>query len=109
VTEADSPELFYSVANFYGPIFDNILKGTATEEEKWSTINDFLLAEAVIILRSCNRFGTAEEAGRVDYHTTASEWKRIADAAGYRFKRYEPLVRIPNGGRTVNYFMQFEA
>jgi hypothetical protein len=104
--EPDSPELFYSVASFYGYLFKDILEGPATEEEKKATIEQFLLAESIIMLKSNKRSGSAEEGGRVDYHTTSEEWMTMAMKAGLVIERHETLVRIPEG-RPVTFFLHF--
>ncbi len=103
--EANTPELFYSVVGLYGYFFDDICKSPATEVEKRASIDDFLLSEAVIIIRSEHRFGSSEELGRIDYHAHRDVWIEAAKHTGWTVYRAETSVVVPDGGRAVTFFL----
>ena len=104
--EPNSPELFYSILGWNGYLLKDVLASPTTEAEKTATIEHFLLAESIIMLKSEKKHGSAEEGGRVDYHTTSKEWIDVAQKAGWKTQTHQALVRIPNG-RPVTYFLHF--
>lgn len=104
--ETDSPELIYSILGFYGYLFRDVLDSPATAEEKSATIKQFLLTEAIIMLRSRQKEGSADELGRVDFHTTPAEWLDAAKQAGLKKHSFQPLIHVPNG-RLAMYFQHF--
>lgn len=75
--QLNSPELVYSVSNFYAYIIDDVWKTpTESESRKWQAIADFFLTEAIHML-------TKERLERIDYHAPIELWNQVAAAAGY--------------------------
>lgn len=107
IPKPNSPELIYSIISFYGYLFRDILNSSATDAEKAATINQFLLAEAIIMLKSERKGGDKESLGRVDYHTSSEHWNNMANKAGYVRVGEECLVRIPKG-RQVSFVLHFQ-
>lgn len=105
--EADSPELFYSVRGFYGYLFHDVIASPITAEEQRICLEDFLLAESLVILRSERRSGPAEHKGRVDYHTSMQHWMALATQAGYQVHTEASIIQVPHS-RVATYFLGLE-
>ena len=77
LTECDSPELVYSVANFYGTIIADILScENLSEDKRWQCVCDIFLTEAITML-------SQPRSARIDYHAPAGEWRAMAKSAGF--------------------------
>jgi hypothetical protein len=86
--EKDTPELMYSVTESYGFIFQDIHKSSASAADQKLCIHNFLLTEAINILRN-------DRADRVDYHTLIPEWQEIAEQGGWKVVKTTPTVSFP--------------
>jgi hypothetical protein len=75
--EMNSPELIYSVSNFYGYILDDVWKTPSeSASRKWQAICDFFLTEAIHML-------TKPRLERIDYHASLELWHDVAHDAGF--------------------------
>lgn len=72
----DDPELAYVTAKGYGLVFADILASPTSPADQRAAIYQFLLPEAISVLK--------EEIGsRTDYHITMDDWNELAAAAGF--------------------------
>jgi hypothetical protein len=94
VPEKKSPELIYSVYKSYGFVFQNVMDGDLTEDDIEGAIDNFLLSEAINIIKN-------DKESRIDYHTTIDEWVKIARQAGFS----NPVVRA--GAETNGFVHSF--
>ncbi len=75
--EKDSPELIFSVTNFYGYVMDDLWRtADASEEHRWLAIRDLFLTESLNILNK-------DRANRIDYHAEPELWDKLAREAGF--------------------------
>ena len=75
--EQNTPELVYSVSNFYAYIIDDVWNTTSeSAERRWEAISDFFLTEAINML-------TKPRLTRIDYHAPVEQWNEVAASAGY--------------------------
>jgi SAM-dependent methyltransferase len=84
----DTPELIYSVTENYGFVMQDILKSSASKTKKKLCINNFLLTEAINIIKN-------EREHRGDYHALISEWQEIAKQGGWDVVKTTPTVSLP--------------
>ena len=89
IPEKYSPELIYAVSTNMHYFFSNIIESDITEAEKKIAIEQFLLAEAINIIRQPKN-------SRIDYHTKIREWAKLAEAAGYDINSITPTVKEKN-------------
>ncbi len=82
----DSPEFVYSVYKNYSYYIGNVLSSSISPDEKRSCNHDFLLAEAITMLKN-------EYERRVDYHATVEQWTKYAQEAGYSVESITDTVR----------------
>lgn len=76
--EMNSPELIYSVSNFYAYIMDDVWNTTTeSAERRWEAIANFFLTEAINML-------SKPRLSRIDYHAPVEQWNKIAAEAGYK-------------------------
>jgi hypothetical protein len=85
--EKDTPELVYSVTESYGFVIQDVLNSRASETGQKLCINDFLLTEAINILKN-------DRAERGDYHTLIGEWQEIADRGQWQVIETTPTVSL---------------
>jgi hypothetical protein len=79
--EMGSPELIYSVSNFYAYIIDDVWNTTSeSAERRWEAIANFFLTEAINML-------TKPRLSRIDYHASVELWNDVAAEAGYKSNR----------------------
>ena len=97
--EKDTPELIYSVTENYGFVFQDILKSSVSETEKKLCINNFLLTEAINIIKN-------EREHRGDYHALIPEWQAIAEQGGWNVVKTTPTVSLPE--RTFTFTMELQ-
>ena len=72
----NSPELVYVTTKAYGLLFKDILTSPAPHKDQQAAINQFLLPEAINILKE-------EIDNRSDYHMTANDWECLAEETGF--------------------------
>ena len=85
--DRDTPELVYSVSENYGFVIQDVLDSGASEIDKKLCINNFLLTEAINILKN-------DRADRGDYHTLIGEWQEIADRGQWTVIKTTPTVSL---------------
>jgi hypothetical protein len=85
--EKDTPELVYSVTENYGFVIKDVLNSQASEPDKKLCINNFLLTEAINILKN-------DREHRGDYHTLIGEWQEIADRGQWKVIETTPTVSL---------------
>jgi hypothetical protein len=95
----DAPELIYSVSENYGFVIQDILNFSASKTDKKLCINNFLLTEAINILKN-------EREHRGDYHALISEWQEIAEQGGWNVVKTTPIVSLPE--RTFTFTMELQ-
>jgi hypothetical protein len=86
--EKDTPELIYSVTANYGFVIKDVLNSRASETDKTLCINNFLLTEAINILKN-------DRQDRGDYHTMIAEWAEIADRGQWQVIETTTTVSLP--------------
>jgi hypothetical protein len=86
--EKDTPELIYSVTESYGFVIQDVLNSAASEIDKKLCINNFLLTEAINILKN-------DRENRGDYHALISEWEEIAARGNWDVIKTTPTVSLP--------------
>jgi SAM-dependent methyltransferase len=86
--QKDTPELIYSVTENYGLVMQDILKSSASKTQQKLCINNFLLTEAINILKN-------EREHRGDYHALIPEWQEIAKQGGWNVVKTTPTVSLP--------------
>jgi hypothetical protein len=72
-----------------------VLKSSASVTDKKICINDFLLTEAINILKN-------DREHRGDYHTLIPEWQKIAEQGGWNVVEITSTVSLPVGGAAQN-------
>lgn len=97
--EKDTPELIYSVTESYGFVIQDVLNSSASETDKKLCINNFLLTEAINILKN-------DREHRGDYHTLIPEWQGIAEQGGWNIVETTPTVSLPEGVLTFTMELQ---
>ncbi|WP_041548043.1 SAM-dependent methyltransferase [Chamaesiphon minutus] len=85
--EKDTPELIYSVTENYGFVIKDVLKSLASETDKKLCINNFLLTEAINIIKN-------DRPERGDYHTLIGEWQEIANRGQWEVIETTPTVSL---------------
>lgn len=85
--DKDTPELVYSVTESYGFVIKDVLNSRVSETDKKLCINNFLLTEAINILKN-------DRANRGDYHTLIGEWQEIADRGKWQVIETTPTVSL---------------
>lgn len=88
--DADTPEYVYSVVQHKGYYLDDVLHCGADAEGVKLCIDEFVLAEALVMLSN-------ERAHRIDYHATASQWLNIAERSNYQAVFSKPILRTTEG------------
>jgi Methyltransferase domain len=86
--DKDTPELVYSVTENYGSIIQDVLKSSASESDKKLCVNNFLLTEAINILRN-------DREHRGDYHALIHEWQEIAEQGEWDVVTTTPTMSLP--------------
>lgn len=86
--EKDTPELIYSVTESYGFVIQDVLNSRASEIDKKLCIDNFLLTEAINILKN-------DRQNRGDYHALISEWEEIAEQGSWAVVEITPTVSLP--------------
>jgi hypothetical protein len=86
--EKDTPELVYSVTENYGFIIQDVLNSLVSEIDKRLCINNFVLTEAINILKN-------DRAQRGDYHALIPEWQEIAEQGRWHVVEITPIVSLP--------------
>jgi hypothetical protein len=86
--EQGTPELVYSVTENYGFVIKDVLNSHASDPDKKLCINNFLLTEAINILKN-------DRQERGDYHTMIAEWEEIADRGQWRVIKTTSTVSLP--------------
>lgn len=84
----DTPELICSVTENYGLVIQDVLNSPASEIEKKLCINNFLLTEAINIIKN-------DREDRGDYHTSIAEWQEIAAQGKWNIIETIPTVSLP--------------
>ena len=97
--EKDTPELIYSVTENYGFVIQDILNFSASKTDKKLCINNFLLTEAINILKN-------DREHRGDYHALISEWQEIAEQGGWDVVKTTPTVSLPE--RILTFTMELQ-
>jgi hypothetical protein len=97
--EKDTPELVYSVTENYGFVIQDVLNSRASETGKALCINNFLLTEAINILKN-------DRHERGDYHTMIGEWEEIADRGQWQVIKTTSTVSLPE--RPFTFTMELE-
>lgn len=87
--EKDTPEFVYSVYKNYSYYIGNVFSSSISDAEKRSCNHDFLLAEAITMLKN-------EYKHRVDYHATVEQWTKYAQEAGYKVESITDTVKAYN-------------
>ena len=85
--EKDTPELICSVTENYGFVIQDVLDSAASETDKKLCINNFLLTEAINILKN-------DREHRGDYHALISEWAEIAEQGNWDVIKTTPTVSL---------------
>jgi hypothetical protein len=98
--EKDTPELIYSVTENYGFVIQDILKSPVSKIDKKLCINNFLLTEAINILKN-------EREHRGDYHALIPEWQEIAVQGGWIVVKTTPTVSLPK--RIFTFTMEIQS
>jgi hypothetical protein len=88
VPEKDTPELIYSVTENYGFIIQDILSSSISKTDQKLCINNFILTEAINILRN-------DRQQRGDYHALISEWQEIAEEGRWHVVKTTPIISLP--------------
>jgi len=83
----DSPELVYITAKAYALIFEDIFNSPASKEDQMAAIYQFLLPEAISILRE-------EIPNRTDYHMSMEDWKKLAEETGFKVLKTNVTVQL---------------
>ena len=86
--EKNTPELISSVTESYGFVIQDVLNSAASEADKKLCINNFLLTEAITILKN-------DREDRGDYHALISEWEAIAEQGNWDVIETIPTVSLP--------------
>ena len=87
--EKNSPELIYSVTEFYGFFIQDIFNCNVSEEEKKICLYNLALTEAINILKN-------DRQHRGDYQALIPEWQEIAEQAGFKQIKTTATVSLPN-------------
>jgi SAM-dependent methyltransferase len=85
--EKDTPELIYSVTESYGFVIQDVLNSCVSEIDKKLCINNFILTEAINILKN-------DREQRGDYHALISEWQEIVEQGGWNIVKTTPIVSL---------------
>jgi SAM-dependent methyltransferase len=86
--EKDTPELVYSVTESYGFVIQDVLNSQASATDKKLCIDNFLLTEAINILKN-------DREDRGDYHALISEWEELAAQGSWAVVETIPTVSLP--------------
>ena len=86
--EKDTPELIYSVTENYGFIIQDILSSHISKTDQKLCINNFILTEAINILKN-------DREQRGDYHALISEWQEIAEEGRWHVVKTTPIICLP--------------
>jgi hypothetical protein len=97
--EKDTSELIYSVAESYGFVIQDILNSCASKTDKKLCVNNFLLTEAINILKN-------DRERRGDYHALISEWQEIAEQGRWNVIETIPTVSLLE--RTFTFTMELK-
>lgn len=87
--EKNSPELVYSVAEFYGFFIEDLNHCNVSEKDKEICLHNLVLTEAITILSNTRN-------SRKDYHALISEWEDLGEKAGFNIAKITPNLSFEN-------------
>lgn len=96
--DENAPEFVYSLIQHCDYYISNILcSKNISEEEKWLCIDQFILAEALVMLANTRE-------NRIDYHAPQAQWQTVAMEAGMKPILAKTMTQTPQG-RALSFFL----
>ena len=99
--QADTPEFLYSLVQNQNFFIEDILLSNNSEDDKWLAIDEFILAEGLVMIAN-------DREHRVDYHAHKHEWIDLVNKAGLTVCD-ERFVFHNKDGRPITFYLDLSS